>query len=76
MFTVVLSYICVFLLGGGIAGWIVATFSIKEAAKLGEAYKNQLVHYKDIANTAIRCASKFENRCRELEVKYGEPHVQ
>lgn len=76
MFVVILSYICVFLLGGGIAGWIVAMISIKEAAKLSEAYKHQLEHYKDISNTAYKCAAKFEKRCKELEVKYGEPHVE
>jgi hypothetical protein len=69
MFTIILSYICAFLLGGGIAGWIVTMISTKEAAKLGKAYKQQLDHYKELLDTSVQTGRYFENRCEQLETE-------
>lgn len=72
---IILSIIALF--GGIIIGALVAfNYASKEIEKIEKKCDASVKNYKDIANTAIRSASKYESRCRELEVKYGEPHVE
>ena len=69
MFTTILTYILVFLLGGGIAAWIVTIISTKEAVNLAKAYKQQLKHYKELLDTAMATGHYFETRCEQLETE-------
>ena len=67
----------IILIAGIVVGAVIALdYALKELEKIEKVFGNYVEHYKDITNTAIRSAAKFESRCKELEVKYGEPHVE
>lgn len=70
------SAIAILVTGCAIGALIALNYATRELIILEEKYKNTIEAYKDIANTAMRCASKYETRCKELESKYGELHVQ
>lgn len=74
--TYIISAFIVLIVGIIIGAIAALAYAFKELEKIDKKYDDSVKHYKDIANTAMRCASKYETRCKELESKYGEPHVQ
>lgn len=74
--TYIISAIII-LIAGIIVGALVALgYASKELEKIEKKYDASVKNYKDIANTAIRSASKYETRCKELEARYGKSHVE
>ena len=74
--TYIISGIIMLIVGGIIGAALALNYASTELEKIEKKYDASVKNYKDITNTAIRSAAKFEKRCKELEVKYGEPHVE
>lgn len=73
--TYIISAIIILIVGIIVGAIAALTYAYKELEKIDKKYDDSVKNYRDIANTAMRCASKYETRCKELESRHGEPHV-
>lgn len=69
MFTIILSYIAVFALGGVIGSTIVSVTSNREIREFEKQSKKHLDRYKELLDLSMKNTKYFEDRCDQLQTE-------